>query len=136
MITEQIEIWISGWPPSMKNSREIVTNPRTGNPFSIKSPQARQWWNDALRQITGDKKLCWGRHSDPLRVTCHVWYRNKRPDLDCSIVLDLLQAAGVISNDRHVYEFHQFKRFVTPAYPEDGVQVIVEKLYCGTGKDR
>lgn len=47
-----------------------------------------------LTMMTGD-----------LKITLHIWYASRRPDLDESLILDLLQ--GVIyENDRQVKEKH------------------------------
>ena len=131
-----IQIWIFAYPPSMKNQRKIVHNPRTGKPMVIKSERARLWVETALQQITGDKKLGWGSLDDPLRATVHVWYLDRRPDLDCALVFDMLQEAGVISNDRYIYEKHLFKHFVGDGqHQADGIEITIEKLYCGTEKE-
>jgi Holliday junction resolvase RusA-like endonuclease len=40
-----------------------------------------------------------------LSLTAHVWYSTQRPDLDISLVLDLLQGR-IYRNDRQVREMH------------------------------
>lgn len=45
----------------------------------------------------------------PYVVTARVTYRTERPDLDPALLLDALQAAGIIDNDRHVRELHAYK---------------------------
>lgn len=43
-------------------------------------------------------------HGD-VRVTMHIWYASRRPDLDESLILDLLQGVAYV-NDRQVKEKH------------------------------
>ena len=111
---------ILGEPASKANSRQIVTI--GGRPSSIKSKKARGYEHDALRQIPSAARL---RLTGPVRVTLRIFYASERPDLDESIVLDVLQdrwhkasaasseprmrtlvQCGVYRNDRQVREKH------------------------------
>jgi Holliday junction resolvase RusA-like endonuclease len=124
-----IEFWLEGWPPSMKNCRRIVTNPTTRKPMIIKSDQAKMWMEYAALQIPAELRgLNLGSADAPLSVTLHVWYENRRPDLDCAIVYDLLEQVGVISNDRHVYEKHEYKHFADADH-RPGVMVQICTAY-------
>lgn len=77
---------ILGEPASKANSREIVTiNDR---PSSIKSKKARSYERDALAQIPPRYRV---QYTGPVIVTLHIFYASERPDLDESIVLDVLQ---------------------------------------------
>jgi len=106
-----ISFFIHGQPPRKSNSRQIVTNRRTGKPMLIKSAQALAWVSSALDQIRPEDCQGIGSATQPLRATFHVYYETRRPDLSVELVLDTLQQAGVISDDRHVYECHAFKWF-------------------------
>jgi Holliday junction resolvase RusA-like endonuclease len=112
-----IAITILGEPASKANSRQIVTiNER---PSVIKSKKARSYEHDALRQIPVTARQ---RLQGPVRVTLRIFYASERPDLDESIVLDVLQdrwgkreegtrpllQAGVYRNDRQVREKHVY----------------------------
>ena len=119
-----IELWISGQPPRKSNSRKIVTNRRTGRPTVIKSAEARQWMADALKQIPAEARLGIGSADAPLSITFRVFYESRRPDLSVELILDTLQAAGVIADDRHVYEIHAYKHF---SKDEPGVLVYIER---------
>lgn len=105
---------ILGSPQSKANSRQIVTI--AGRPTPIKSKEALAFERDALRQIPS-----WARQrlEGPVRVTLRIFYSSERPDLDESIVLDVMQdrykkvgdvrhllQAGVYRNDRQVREKH------------------------------
>lgn len=109
---------ILGEPASKANSRQIVT--LKGRPSSIKSAKARGYEADALPQIPASARV---RLEGPVRVTMTIFYASERPDLDESVVLDVLQdrwskadsnghrmlvQAGVYRNDRQVREKHVF----------------------------
>ena len=121
----RIELTIQGQPPRKSNSREIVRNRRTGRPMVIKSKAARRWVADAIKQIPASAKLGVGSAARPLKVTYFVYYASKRPDLSTELVKDTLEAAGVISNDRHIYQEHAYK-FFDKDRPR--VHVVVEPL--------
>lgn len=122
---EGITLWIEGQPPRKSNSRQIVTNWRTGKPISIKSRAARQWVQDAIRQIPAEAKQGLGNADKPLAITFVVWYKTRRPDLSIELVLDMLGEAGVISDDRHNYERHVYKMFDKE---RPGVWIKIEPL--------
>jgi Holliday junction resolvase RusA-like endonuclease len=111
-----IRFTILGQPASKANSRELVTI--DGRPAFIKSKAARTFEHDALRQIPASARQ---RLTGPVRVTLRLFYATERPDLDESIVLDVLQdryhgkgesrrlvQAGVYGNDRQVREKHVY----------------------------
>ena len=120
----EIRLNILGQPPRKSNSRRIVTNPRTGRPMLIKSDEALRWMDNAMLQIPARACQGLGSAEKPVAVTCWVRYRTRRPDLSIELVLDMLQKAGVISDDRHVYEFHAFKEFDRE---QPGVEILVEE---------
>jgi hypothetical protein len=124
---ESISFTILGQPASKANSRKIVTlargkeNERTA---VVKSKEALAYERDALRQIPPAARL---RLTGPVSVTLRIWYISERPDLDESIVLDVLQdrwdrphgplkgekkrelvQAGVFRNDRQVRQKHVY----------------------------
>lgn len=119
-----ITFTILGEPASKANSRQIVTI--ANRPSSIKSKKARNYETDALMQIPPAARQ---RIEGPVSVTLCIWYATERPDLDESVVLDVLQdrwskpkkdaagnviaerklvQAGVYRNDRQVREKHVF----------------------------
>jgi Holliday junction resolvase RusA-like endonuclease len=117
-----ISFTILGQPCSKANSRKIVTlakgkdHERTA---VVKSKEALQYERDALRQIPPAFRL---RLEGPVAVTIRIFYASERPDLDESLILDVLQdrwgllgikgvnrtlsQAGVYRNDRQVREKH------------------------------
>ena len=119
-----IHLSLQGQPPRKSNSRRIVVNRRTGKPMLVKSDEALRWMDDAMLQIPAHACQGLGSADRPLSVTCRVRYKSKRPDLSIELILDTLQKAGVISDDRHVYEFHAFKEFDVD---NPGVEILVEE---------
>lgn len=113
---EEVKFTIYGEPASKANSRRAVMFGK--RPAFIKSDKARAYENDALPQIPERYKL---NFDMPLRITLHMYYASHRPDLDESIVLDVMQARfkkiggkrvcirnGVYVNDRLVREKHVY----------------------------
>jgi hypothetical protein len=82
---------IFGEACSKANSRQQVDMPRKGGGTrrtSIKSEKALAFEADALRQIptTARKRL-----TGPVHIVLRIFYASERPDLDESLVLDVLQ---------------------------------------------
>ena len=117
-----IRLTILGEPASKANSREMATIGRGDTRRTIlrKSDKALGYETDALRQIPPAARQ---RLEGPLRVTLRIWYASERPDLDESLILDVLQdrwkrvketgqrvllQSGVYRNDRQVREKHVF----------------------------
>lgn len=113
-----VSFTILGEPASKANSRDIVTI--GGRPSSIKSKKALAYERDALAQIPASARL---QLLGELSVTMHIFYATQRPDLDESLILDILQnryktvkfggqkvkelvQKGVYVNDRQVREKH------------------------------
>jgi Holliday junction resolvase RusA-like endonuclease len=107
---------ILGEAASKANSRKLVKI--NGKTRFIKSEKARDYEQAALLQIPAEaKQMLSGR----LRVTLRIWYASERPDLDESVILDVLQARfkgkgksrvlirrGVYLNDRQIREKHVY----------------------------
>lgn len=118
-----IRLTLQGQPPRKSNSRRIVRNRRTGSPMLIKSDGALAWIKAAKAQVPATARVGAGDRDHPLAITFWVRYESRRPDLSVELILDLLEDAGVISNDRWVYETHAFKE-IDPEQP--GVDVLIE----------
>lgn len=142
----KIEFVILGECASKANSREIVTRKMRNaegqlrtRPMSIKSDKARDYERTAMLQIPASARQ---RLTGPVRVTLRLWYASERPDLDESVLLDVLQdrwhtvrragsdvrelvREGVYRNDRQVrqkFVFHGIDR----ANPR--AEIVVEPL--------
>ena len=109
---------IFGEPASKANSRRVVHY--GGMSRLIKSKKALTY-SDVFRQqcktlptlMTGD-----------LKITLHIYYASRRPDLDESLILDLLQGY-VYANDRQVKERHCYWG-LDPENPR--AEITVEKI--------
>jgi Holliday junction resolvase RusA-like endonuclease len=109
---------IFGEPASKANSRRVV---RFGNMSRlIKSAKALSY-SDAFKQQCG--KLPTLMTGD-LRVTLHIFYASRRPDLDESLILDLMQGL-IYENDRQVKERHCYWG-LDPDNPR--AEIIIERI--------
>ena len=92
------EATILGEPASKSNSRQIVR--MGGRPRLIKSKKAlnysRQFHLQAPRMPLREPIL------DDVLMWCRIHYATRRPDLDESLIMDALQAAEIIGNDRQI----------------------------------
>ena len=109
---------IFGEPASKANSRRVVHY--GGMSRLIKSKKALTY-SDVFKQQCG--KLPTLMTGD-LRVTLYIFYASRRPDLDESLILDLMQGL-IYENDRQVKERHCYWG-LDPDNPR--AEIIVEKI--------
>mgnify|MGYP003574922169 FL=1 len=151
-----MSLTILGEPKSKANSREIgrigarnvkvvagadangglvLQKMRVGGKIiNRKSDSALAYERAALRQIPAHARL---GIEGPVRVTLRIFYASERPDLDESVVLDVLQdrrarnpitgkrevvQRGVYRNDRQVREKHVFHR-IDRANPRTEIEI-------------
>ena len=136
---DPVRFTLYGQPASKANSRKIADVGPADNlrRIFIKSKQALAFERYALRQVPPAARQ---RIEGPVRVTLRMWYASERPDLDESLVLDVLQdrwkagddktprvliQAGVYRNDRQVREKHVYHG-IDRLQPR--VEVLVEPL--------
>lgn len=100
-----IRFTVPGKLVSMKN-RKIQT--RRG--FSFKNPEVVAYEKTFPLFVPHEARLGLGSVVEPLSATVTVFYPSRRSDLDCALVYDCLQAAGVVANDRYIVEKHEFAR--------------------------
>ena len=104
---------IQGRLVSKANSRRAVAGrTNAGKSFTryIKSQSAMDFEQEALwqlKKIVGNKKPLQGNIA--LEVT--VFYQSKRPDLDISLLMDVLEKAGVYENDRQIHQIVATKMY-------------------------
>ena len=114
---QEISQIIFGEPASKANSRRVV---KFGNMSRLIKSQKALDYSDAFKQqcmklpqlMTGD-----------LKVTMFIFYASRRPDLDESLILDLMQGL-IYENDRQVKEKHILWG-LDPDKPR--AEIIVEK---------
>ncbi len=99
---------IDGRPPRKSNQRQLVTRGRGGKPMFIKSKAAREYMSNFSEKTPVKFKQKWGSLKDDLRVDIHVWYPDRRSDLSIELILDCLEKAEVIKNDRYIREQHVY----------------------------
>lgn len=103
---------------SMKNSKTVKRLGRRLVP--VKHDKALIFERDFLYQVPVEAKR---NITGPVAVTVRVWYPSRLQDLDCALVYDLLQKAGVIQNDRQVVEKHEFIAGIDPQDPRVTVEI-------------
>ena len=89
---------IFGEPASKANSRKMVYV--RGKPMFIKSAKALAYAKAFKQQCASSEVF-----ECDVAVTIRIWYASRRPDLDESLILDLLQEVAY-KNDRQVKEKH------------------------------
>jgi Holliday junction resolvase RusA-like endonuclease len=96
---QALSLKIFGEPASKANSRKVV---RIGGVSRLIKSKKALTYSDAFKaQATPITPLMTG----DVRVTMKIYYASRRPDLDESLILDLLQDV-VYTNDRQVKEKH------------------------------
>ena len=109
---------IFGEPASKANSRRVV---RIGGMSRLIKSKKALTYSDVFRQQCG--KLPTLMTGD-LRITLHIFYASRRPDLDESLILDLMQGL-IYENDRQVKERHCYWG-LDPENPRS--EIIIEKI--------
>lgn len=121
MAPSVLQFTILGQAASKANQRRLVPT-KDGRVRSIKSAKALEFRASMLRQIP---PACRVRMQGKVAVTLRMFYRTELPDMDESLVLDVLQTQwrklkvggtvrreliqpGVYENDRQVRERHTY----------------------------
>jgi hypothetical protein len=120
VITElqELSLIIFGEPASKANSRRVVRY--GGMSRLIKSKKALSYSDVFLQQCPVLPVLMTG----DLRIIMRIYYASRRPDLDESLILDLLQGR-VYVNDRQVKERHCYWGLDTE---KPRTEMIIEKI--------
>ena len=98
---QTLSLKIYGEPASKANSRRAVMV--KGKSMFIKSAKALSYAKSFKQQAVVPPLLKF--ISEDVAVTIRIWYASRRPDLDESLILDLLQDVAYL-NDRQVKEKH------------------------------
>jgi len=113
-----ITLFIKGEPASKANSRRVV---KFGSMSRlIKSQKALDYSEHFRQQVTPITPLM----SGDIKMHITIYYASRRPDLDESLILDLLQGL-VYVNDRQVKERHTYWG-LDPENPR--TEIIIEQL--------
>lgn len=92
-----VKFTVHGEPASKANSR------RWTGKFFIKSEKALNYAKEFAKQCPRLDELLDG----DLRITIKIYYASRRPDLDASLIFDLMQGC-VYTNDRQLKEQHLY----------------------------
>jgi Holliday junction resolvase RusA-like endonuclease len=111
-----ITFTILGEPASKANSR------RWTGKFFIKSEKALNY----AKMFEDQCPLLDPMMEGDLRVTIKIWYASRRPDLDASLIFDLMQGF-IYENDRAVKEQHLYWG-LDKENPR--AEITVEKMYA------
>ena len=114
---QTLSLKIFGEPASKANSRrQVYVN---GRSMFIKSSKALSYADMFKRQcvVPASRKF-----TKDVVVTIRIWYASRRPDLDESLILDLLQGV-TYENDRQVKEKHIYWMGVDKANPRCEIEV-------------
>ena len=115
----KVKLKVSGQLFSKSNSR--VFSQRGGRPILFKRKEVLEYVEGALwelkPQLRGHKT-----YTKPVYLNVDVYYRSKRSDLDISLLMDILEKAGVYENDRQVYEI-KCKKFFDKENPRCVIEV-------------
>lgn len=104
-----VSMIVSGHVPSLKNSRPIRRNRKTGKPFSARSDEAQRYIDDFCLRVPFEyRNLGLGGRKALLRSIVTVFYSSWRSDVDLAIIYDCLQHAGIVTNDRWIREKHEY----------------------------
>jgi len=115
---QSISLYILGEPASKANSRRVV---KFGNMSRlIKSEKALNYSDYFRTQVTPLDVLMTG----DLSFTARIFYATRRPDLDESLILDLLQGL-IYKNDRQVKEKHVYWGLDSD---NPRAEIIIEKI--------
>jgi Holliday junction resolvase RusA-like endonuclease len=117
---------ILGEPASKSNSRRIV---RFGSKLRvIKSEKGLAYIEAVSRQVpelpAQDQLLA------PIRMTAHIYYASRRPDLDPSLILDALQGK-IYRNDRAVREMHLYHHL---DWDNPRAEILLEEMTDDQGR--
>lgn len=94
-MNKEIKFTIKGEPASKSNSRRLVTI--HGKPRFIKSNKGLEYAKAFQAQVSRHPYIL----EDDVEVEMTIFYASRRPDLDESLILDLLQGVAYL-NDRQV----------------------------------
>lgn len=110
--------------PSKSNRRQKKTNRRTRKSMFTKSPEALKFVDNfvdwcAVNQVPGFKP------TDKLQLVVCITNRTYKPDLDIALLMDALQAAKVVPNDRQI---RQVVAWINDKKGPPAMRVYIERV--------
>lgn len=116
-----LSLKIFGEPASKANSRRQVFI--RGKSMFIKSSKALAYSKSFKQQCATAQVV---KLTGDVVVTIRIWYASRRPDLDESLILDLLQDVAY-DNDRQVKEKHIYWMGVDKENPRCEIEVCLRE---------
>ena len=95
------------WVYRRKNDPKRYTH-GAKRPIVTKSEGAIAWVKEAISQVPNEIKLKLGTLKDPLGVVFFITYRSEKSDLSSELICDMMQAAGIVKDDRYLREKHEY----------------------------
>lgn len=93
---------VAGNLPRKSNNRQLIFDKKTGKPRIIKNKAALAYSKDFADNIP--EALKDSQFTGDLLIVANIYYSSWRPDLSDELLCDLLQAVGVVKNDRSFME--------------------------------
>ena len=128
-----VRCMVPGEPASKANSRQFVKI--NGIPRIVKSPKALAYvrmWNTVFPEHrTSTDPKAKPLYESLVRIYLKIYYRTRRPDLDESLILDLLQNR-FIKNDRQVREKHIYWSIDKDNPRSEFILTPLEGCHCDT----
>ena len=116
----EVYLSILGEPASKSNQRRFIPG---AIPRFIKSAKALHYTDSFISQARLQSK------SSPLegslKLSADIYYASHRPDLDESLIMDALQKAEIINNDRQIV-WKDIRRFIDRANPRS--RIIIKEI--------
>jgi Holliday junction resolvase RusA-like endonuclease len=97
-----------------------------GKPRVIKSEKALSYSRRFAAQVKKPSELI----EEDVEVAVTIWYKTRRPDLDPSLIFDLLQKTEVIKNDRQIKVIHAYHK-LDKENPRSHIQISTLKEESG-----
>ena len=119
-MSNSYEITVYGEPASKANSRRLVAF--GGKPRFVKSKKALDYKKAFAAQCPQREELIEG----DVRLTATIYYATRRPDLDESLIMDLLEGVAY-ANDRQIKEKHIYHG-LDKENPR--AEILVESIAC------
>ena len=119
-MSNSYEITVYGEPASKANSRRLVAF--GGKPRFVKSKKALDYKKAFDAQCPQREELIEG----DVRLTVTIYYATRRPDLDESLIMDLLEGVAY-KNDRQIKEKHIYHG-LDKENPR--AEILVESIAC------
>ena len=126
-----ISLTLHGPLHSLNNRRAVFYSPKEGRVVNYKRTEVRVMMDKMIweakqgyRAECKKQKLPYRPLTGRVMLSAWIHYRSEKNDLDDSLLCNILQAAGVIENDRQI-KFKMLSKWVDRKDPRVEVSVVV-----------